>query len=102
MQDSENEEVITTARPSPSNGPTPRGRSAGTVEGAGTGSSVVREWVDELTGRTERGNPGIRAPSDAEITLLTGMFPDVERDVVLAALQRSPNIERAAEILLTT
>jgi hypothetical protein len=41
-------------------------------------------------------------PSENEIELLTGMFPDVERDVVLGALQRSENIEGAAEILLAS
>lgn len=53
----------------------------------GTGS-VMREWVNELTGRADRVNAGIRIPRDTEIDLLTTMFPDIEREVVVAALQR--------------
>jgi len=83
-----NEEVITTARP-----------LAGTEE---TGGSVVREWVNELTGRNEQGTTGVRVPSDAEITHLTTMFPNVQRAVIVGALQRSPNIESAVELLLTS
>jgi len=83
-----NEEVITTARP-----------STGTEE---TGGSVVREWVNELTGRNEQGTTGVRVPSDAEITHLTTMFPNVQRAVVVGALQRSPNIESAVELLLSS
>ncbi|KAF8076765.1 hypothetical protein FPV67DRAFT_1406944 [Lyophyllum atratum] len=86
---SQNEEVITTARPSPG-AAAPRLRNPELnpdAVGAGTGS-VMREWVDELTGRTERASAGIRVPAEAEITQLTTMFPDVQRDVVVAALQR--------------
>lgn len=78
----QNEEVITTARPSTTttgdDAPTPRE----------TGTSVMREWVNELTGRTERENAGIRVPSEAEITQITSMFPDVQRQAVIGALQR--------------
>ena len=74
----QNEEVITTARP-PSTGtgvsPTPRE----------TGTSVMREWVNELTGRE---SAGIRVPSEAEIAQITSMFPDVQRQTVIGALQR--------------
>jgi len=121
-QDQEqNEEVITTARPTTAS--ETRGRAGPpTVE---TRSSVVREWVNELTGRTERENAGIRVPSEAEITQLTSMFPDLQRQTVVGALQRrydisfgsfapvsprqqlatdglfpSPNIEGAVETLL--
>jgi len=91
----QNEEVITTAPP-PSTGtgvsPTPRE----------TGTSVMREWVNELTGRTGRENAGIRVPSEAEITQITSMFPDVQRQTVIGALQRSPNIEAAVETLLSS
>lgn len=81
-----NEEVITTARPSTA---TPTGRRTGTDSAtAETGSSVVREWVNELTGRTERENAGIRVPSEAEINQLTSMFPDFQRQVIIGALQR--------------
>ena len=41
------------------------------------------EWVNEMRGR---GNA--RAPSEEEIAALTGMFPNLSRDVVVAALQR--------------
>lgn len=85
-QDQEqNEEVITTARPSAAS--ETRGRTGGAATG-GTGGSVVREWVNELTGRTERENAGIRVPSEAEITQLTSMFPDLQRQTVIGALQR--------------
>lgn len=82
--DNGNDEVITTARSSTSSGETP-GHSP---EGGASGTSVVREWVNELTGRTDRANAGIRAPSEGEIAQLTNMFPDFERDVIAAALQR--------------
>jgi hypothetical protein len=81
----QNEEVITTARSSTAS--ETRGRADGPTTG-GTGSSVVQEWVNELTGRTERENAGIRVPSDAEITQLTTMFPDLQRQMVIGALQR--------------
>lgn len=88
-----NEEVITTAR-SPRLGATSRAHDNANSE------SVMREWVDELTGRVDRANAGLRVPTDTEITHLTNMFPSLEREVVVAALQRSPNIEAAVEILL--
>lgn len=52
------------------------------------GHSVMREWVDELTGRTERAAAGLRVPNEAEITQLTSMFPDLRREDVVGALQR--------------
>lgn len=48
----------------------------------------MREWVNELTGRAERASTGIRVPSEAEISQVMSMFPDVQRDVVVGALQR--------------
>lgn len=80
-----NEEVITTARPS---AVPESGARVDAPASAETGTSVVREWVNELTGRTERENAGIRVPNDAEITQLTGMFPDIDRQLVVGALQR--------------
>ncbi|KAG6902474.1 hypothetical protein C0995_016336 [Termitomyces sp. Mi166 len=109
---SHNEEVITTARSS-AGAATSRHRHAdpsSSDEATGT-SSVMREWVDELTGRTEQAAAGIRVPPEAEINHLTTMFPDVQRDVVVAALQRSrvthggdhsSNIEAAVETLLSS
>ncbi|KAG6849314.1 hypothetical protein H0H93_009504 [Arthromyces matolae] len=103
----QNEEVITTARPSGTGDATPRHRSgdSGSTNEAGLNAeagSVVREWVDELTGRTERAAAGIRVPPEAEISQLTIMFPDIQRDVLVAALQRSANIEAAVETLLSS
>jgi len=94
---SHNEEVITTAR-SPRPGATSRTRDNSNSEGPR--SSVVREWVDELTGRVDRANAGLRVATDTEITHLTSMFPSLEREVLVGALQRSPNIEAAVETLL--
>jgi hypothetical protein len=81
----QNEEVITTASPS---APSENGGRTDGPATSGTGSSVVREWVNELTGRTERENAGIRVPSEAEIAQLISMFPDLQRQVVIGALQR--------------
>jgi hypothetical protein len=98
-----NEEVITTARPrrgSSGAGNAPRASSGpasemederedASAEGpAPPSTSVMREWVDELTGRTERANVGLRVPAEAEITHLTSIFPSIEREVVVGALQR--------------
>jgi len=94
----QNEETITTAR-RPASETRARVGSPPTGE---TRSSVVREWVNELTGRTERENAGIRVPSEAEISQLTNMFPDLQRQMVIGALQRSPNIEGAVETLLSS
>lgn len=49
---------------------------------------MVREWVDELTGRTERAAAGLRVPSEAEISQLTSIFPDLRREDIVGALQR--------------
>lgn len=55
------------------------------------GSGMVRQWVTELAGAARPSSTAqgrVRVPSDEEIQLLTGMFPDVARDVVLGVLQR--------------
>ncbi|KAF8806245.1 hypothetical protein BYT27DRAFT_7295085 [Phlegmacium glaucopus] len=80
-----NEEVITTAR-SPRPGATSRINDNSNPESPR--SSVMREWVDELTGRVDRANAGLRVPTDTEITHLTSMFPSLDREVVVGALQR--------------
>ena len=80
-----NEEVITTAR---SSGPGVTSRVHDNSNPEGPRSSVMREWVDELTGRVDRANAGLRVPTDTEIIHLTSMFPSLEREVVVAALQR--------------
>lgn len=86
----QNEEVITTARTAPSTATRLRNpdEADGDTNNNETGTSVVREWVDELTGRAERASTGIRVPAEAEIVQLTSMFPDVQREVIVAALQR--------------
>jgi len=95
----QNDEVVTTTRspPAAAGRATARGRN-----NASAGTSVVREWVNELTGRADRAQSGIRVPADAEIAQLTNMFPDLQREVVVAALQRSPTIEGAVETLLSS
>ncbi|KAI0832709.1 hypothetical protein BC628DRAFT_1441792 [Trametes gibbosa] len=99
------EEVVTTARnPRPRRTPTvhpaiptvstPDGTSATSEDTpeapSQTGSGVVRQWMSELASgaRPAGGARTVRAPSEAEIAILTGMFPDLEREVVLAVLQR--------------
>ncbi|CAA7258537.1 unnamed protein product [Cyclocybe aegerita] len=116
----QNEEVITTAR-TPRPGPATRTRdNMGGEEPAAP--SVMREWVDEFTGRADRANTGLRVPTESEINHITSMFPSLDREVVIGALQRrqasgiypsvltkcsintlfSPNIEAAVETLLTS
>ncbi|KAF4575236.1 hypothetical protein EYR40_005028 [Pleurotus pulmonarius] len=95
------EEVVTTARRSEQGGTTTGdGASPSSEAAATTGPSVMREWVNELTGRTDRANAGIRVPTDSEVVQVSTMFPDLDRDVIVAALQRSSNIEAAVETLL--
>ncbi|KAG5654238.1 hypothetical protein H0H81_005925 [Sphagnurus paluster] len=84
----QNDEVITTARPAPSAAvprPRPEANPISAESDAASGS-VMREWVNELTGRTEA--PGIRVPPETEIAQLSSMFPHIQRDVIVATLQR--------------
>lgn len=92
------DEVVTTARPLPSgtSSVTSRARTAT------SSTDTVREWVNELTGRNERANVAIRVPSQAEISQVTTMFPDIPRETLVATLQRSPNVEAAVETLLSS
>ena len=58
---------------------------------ADAGTGVVRQWMSELASGTRpvaHGGGTVRAPGEAEVGLLTGMFPDIEREVVLGVLQR--------------
>lgn len=73
----QNEVVTTSQATTPPTNPTP----------PATGTSVMREWVNELTGRSGLA-VGIRAPTDAEITQVSTMFPDMSRETVTSALQR--------------
>lgn len=82
----QNEEVITTAR-NPRN-ITSRARGTQNPDANETGTSAVREWVNELTGRNERAPPGIRVAVDEEVAQLTTMFPDISRETLVGALQR--------------
>ena len=55
------------------------------------GGGVVRQWMSELASGARpvaQNGATVRAPSEAEIAILTGMFPDLEREVVLGVLQR--------------
>lgn len=77
-------EVVTTARPP---APTTQTDSASS-QAQGEAGSVVREWVNELRGRTE--DPArIRTPSEAEIAQVAAMFPDISRELITRALQRT-------------
>ncbi|KAI1796117.1 hypothetical protein LXA43DRAFT_988443 [Ganoderma leucocontextum] len=81
-----------------------RDRADAGAAASGTGSGMVRQWMTELASGTRpvaQGGGTVRAPSESEIAILTGMFPDMDREAVLGVLQRSPNIEAAAETLLT-
>ncbi|CAE6487379.1 unnamed protein product [Rhizoctonia solani] len=70
--------------------------TARSVTGSGSGS-VMREWVNELTGRRD----GARVPTATEIAELTSVFPHASREEIIAALQRSQTVDQAASILLT-
>lgn len=80
----ENDEVITTAVTPPVR----PDNSADAVSTGIPGQSVVREWVDELTGRTERAASGLRVPSENEISQVTNMFSNLPREDIVRALQR--------------
>ncbi|KAJ4479008.1 hypothetical protein J3R30DRAFT_3473292 [Lentinula aciculospora] len=82
---SQNDEVVTTARPSVGN---TNSRIGATVAAGSSGTSVVRDWVQGLTGRGDGTTAGVRIPSDNEISELTNMFPDISREAVIGALQR--------------
>jgi len=95
------DEVITTA-PTPRTEPSARSTTNSSRAAAEQpGPSVMREWVNELTGRVDRASTGMRVPTEAEISQLANIFPDLQRDVIVAALQRSANIEGAVETLLS-
>ncbi|CAE6404828.1 unnamed protein product [Rhizoctonia solani] len=70
--------------------------AARTTTGSSSGS-VMREWVNELTGRRD----GARVPTTTEIAELTSVFPHASREEIIAALQRSQTVDQAASILLT-
>ncbi|KAI0650462.1 hypothetical protein C8Q79DRAFT_943802 [Trametes meyenii] len=101
------DEVVTTARPSNRIPPTARppvpaepasGRASQPAEDTQNaaptnsgGGGVVRQWMSELASgaRPVAGGGGtVRAPSESEISILTAMFPNLEREVILGVLQR--------------
>jgi len=104
----ENEEIITTtaSTTTPADSQAPSGDQVNsTAENSSQvipGQSVVREWVNELTSRVESGTPGLRVPRESEISQLMSMFPDLRREDIVGALQRSANVEAAVETLLNT
>lgn len=83
----EDEGPITTARQNPSS--TARMSAGGRRDNSrgGTTTSVMRDWVNELTGR-DGSSPGLRIPSEAEISQVSAMFPNVGRETVVGTLQR--------------
>jgi hypothetical protein len=107
------EQVLTRRRPNETTEEV-AGDPAPSGDMGATGGSVMREWVDELTGRREGG----RVPSAAEIAELTAVFPHASRQEVVDALQRryvvsvplclreliafgSQTVDQAASVLLT-
>lgn len=81
----EQDEPVTTARP-----PAQTAATIGTTtEAPASTTSVMRDWVNELTGSGDRTNAGgLRVPAESEITQIAAMFPNVGRDTVVGALQR--------------
>ncbi|TBU33062.1 hypothetical protein BD309DRAFT_971994 [Dichomitus squalens] len=80
-------------------------RSGAGPNANGMGGGMVRQWMSELASGARpvaQGGATVRAPSEGEVAILTGMFPDMDREVVLGVLQRSPSIEAAAETLLAS
>ncbi|KZW04146.1 hypothetical protein EXIGLDRAFT_716145 [Exidia glandulosa HHB12029] len=73
-------------------------QSATASGAAANAPSVVSQWVNELT--ATRQQPALRRVSDAEISQVSAMFQDIPRAQIVSALQQSPNIERAVEMLL--
>jgi len=105
-----NEEIITTSR---TNTRPVRGRSnnppresadreldSATAAPPVSGTSVMREWVNEFTGRSDTINPSIRAPAREEIDSLATLFPAAQRDVLVSVSQRNPNLAATVERLL--
>jgi len=97
----EDEGPITTARQSASSTTRLSAGGRGDNSRGGTTTSVMRDWVNELTGR-DRAAPGLRIPSEAEISQVLAMFPNVGRETVIGALQTSSTTESAIETLLRT
>ena len=74
-----NEEVITTARTAR---PPPEDETSNSIRRP----SVVQQWVDELSGRTEQ-ESAVRVASEEQINSMVAMFPQVSREIIVNALQ---------------
>jgi hypothetical protein len=77
------DELVTTTRTPVQ----PAMRRDGT-EAPATTTSVMRDWVNELTGSGDRSQAGLRIPTESEISQVSAMFPNVGRDTVIGTLQR--------------
>jgi hypothetical protein len=90
----ERDEVVTTARRRSRNQDRARRQEGQPIEDdrpphADTTRGVVRQWVSEITDvANSNGSGNVRVPRDSEIQMLTSMFPDVGREVILGVLQR--------------
>jgi len=66
---------------------------------AGGGPPLARNFIDTISGRTER--PEIEGARERDVESLMNMFPDLTRERAVAVLGRSQNsVERAVEALL--
>lgn len=91
------DDVVTTARSTPRRRPLRTAPQAGAQGSDGdgaenvNGTGVVRQWMSEIASGARpvpQGGGTVRAPSESEIAILTGMFPEVDREVILGVLQR--------------
>jgi len=70
-----------------------------TVIPAGGAPPLARNFIDTISGRTER--PDIEGARERDVESLMNMFPDLTRERAVAVLGRSQNsVERAVEALL--
>ena len=70
-----------------------------TVVPAPPAEPLARNFIDTISGRTER--PEIEGARERDVERLMGMFPDLTRERAVAVLGRSHNsVERAVEALL--
>jgi hypothetical protein len=54
----------------------PQNQTCPTRRNAEGPSSVMREWVDELTGRADRASTALRVPTESEISTLVKHVPE--------------------------
>ncbi|KAK2465984.1 hypothetical protein APHAL10511_001625 [Amanita phalloides] len=87
-----NNEVITTTRNASA-------RPLYEDEGNPRRSSVMRQWVDELSGRAEQDN-AVRIATEEQINTMTTLFPEVPREIIINALQENRTPEEIADSLL--